>query len=49
MKIFAVESMIRQHKIDRLLYDVELCFTVHKLVVEIDEDRNVYYDEKNNK
>ena len=49
MKIFAMESMIRQHKIDRLLYDVELCFTVHKLVVEIDEDRNVYYDEKNNK
>ena len=49
MKIFAMESKIRQHKIDRLLYDVELCITVHKLVVEIDEDRNVYYDEKNNK
>ena len=49
MKIFAMESKIRQHKIDRLLYDVELCITVRKLVVEIDEDRNVYYDEKNNK
>ena len=30
--------MIRQYKVD-------LGFTVHKLIVEIDEDGHVYYDE----
>ena len=47
MKIFAVESIIRQYKIDGLPYDIDLCFTVYKLVVEIDENGHVYYDEKN--
>ena len=46
MKIFAMESMIRQYKIDGLPCDVDLCFNVHKLVAEIDKDGHVYYDEK---
>lgn len=46
MKIFAMESMIRQYKIDGLPYDVDLCFPVHKLIVEVDEDGHVYYDEE---
>ena len=32
MKLFAMESMIRQYKIDGLPYDVDLCFTVHELI-----------------
>ena len=46
MKLFAMESMIRQYKIDGLPYDVDLCFTIHELMVEINEDGYVYYDEK---
>ena len=38
-----MESTIRQCKIDGLSYDVDLCFTVNKLVVEIDEDGYYYY------
>ena len=37
--------MIRQYKVDGLPYDVDLGFTVHKLIVEIDEDGHVYYYE----
>ena len=40
-----MESVIRQYKIDGLPYDVDLCFTVHELMVEIN-DGHVYYDEK---
>ena len=29
-----------------LPYDVDLGFTVHKLIVEIDEDGHVHYDEE---
>ena len=46
MKIFAMKSTIRQYKVDGLRYDVDLCFTVHKLVVEIYEDGHVYYEEE---
>ena len=38
--------MARQYKIDALSYKVDLCFLVHKLVIEIDEDGHVYYDEE---
>ena len=46
MKIFAKESMVRQYEIDGLPFDVDLWFTVHKLVVEVDEDGHVYYNEE---
>ena len=46
MKRFATESMARQYKIDGLSFEVDLCFLVHKLVVEFDEDGHVYYDEE---
>ena len=46
MKIFAMESTIRQYKVGGLPYDVDLCLTVHKLVIGIDEDGYVYYDEE---
>ena len=46
MKIFVMESIMRQYKIDILPYNVDLCFTVHKLEVETDEDGHVYYDEE---
>ena len=46
MKIFAMEYMRRQYEIDGLPYDVDLCFNVYKLAVEIYEDANVYYDEE---
>ena len=42
MKIFAKESMVRQNKTDGLSFEVDLCFIVHKLVVEIDGDGHVY-------
>ena len=45
-EIFAAESMARQYKIDTLSYKANLCFLVHKLVIEIDEDGHVYYDEE---
>ena len=41
-----MESMIGQYKIDRLPYDADLCFTIHKLVEKIDEDGPVYYGER---
>ena len=46
MKTFAKESMVRQFKIDGFPFDVNLCFTVHRLVVEVDEDGHVYYNEE---
>ena len=46
MKIFAKESMVRQYKIDGFPFDVDLCFTVHKFVVEVHEDGHVYYNEE---
>ena len=44
MKIFAKEFMVRQYKIDGIPYEVDLCFIVHKLMIQIDEDGHVYYD-----
>ena len=44
MKIFAKENMIRECKIPGLPYLVDLCFVVHKLVIEIDEDGHPYYE-----
>ena len=49
MKTFAMECMIRQYKIDGLSYDVDLCFPVHQLIVEVDEDGHVYYDEEDHR
>ena len=46
MRIFATESMMRQYKIDGLPYDADLCFFVHKLIVEVYEDGHVYYLEE---
>ena len=46
MKIFSAESTARQYEIDGLSFEVYLYFLVHKLVVEIDEDDHVSYDEK---
>ena len=46
MKIFAIECMIRQYKIDSLPYDVCLCFLVHIIILEVHEDGNAYYDEE---
>ena len=46
MEVFARESMARQYKIDGLPYDVNLCFIVHKLIVEVDKDVYVYYHEE---
>ena len=45
MKTFEKESLVRQYKIDDLPFNVDLCFLVHKLVLEIDEDGRVYHDE----
>ena len=46
MKIFAKEIVVRQYKFNGLPFDVDLCFIVHKLVIEFDEDGHVYYDEE---
>ena len=46
MKIFAKGFMARHYKIDRLLFVVDLCFIVHELIIEVDEDRHVYYDKE---
>ena len=46
MKIFAGKSMARQYEIGCLSFEVDLCFLVHKLVVEIHEHCHVYYDEE---
>ena len=46
MKVFPKEVMVRQCKIDGLPYEVDLCFIVHKLVIEVDEDGHVFYDVK---
>ena len=46
IKIFAIECMIREYKIDSLPYDVGLCFPVHILILEVHEDGNAYYDEE---
>ena len=47
MKILEKEIMVRQYKIPRLPYRVDLCFVAHKLIIEIDKDGHPYY--KNNK
>ena len=46
MKIFTKEIMVRQYKVDGLPYDVDLCFIGHKLVIEVDEDGHIYYDQE---
>ena len=38
--------MIRQYKIDGFPFGVDLCLTVYKLLVEVDEDGHVYYNEE---
>ena len=38
--------MVRQHEVPRLLYEIDLCLIVHKLVTEVDEDGHVYYGEE---
>ena len=38
--------MISQYKIDGFPFGVDLWLTVHKLVVEVDEDGHVYYNEE---
>ena len=45
MKIFAKE-IIRHYRIPGLPYRVYLCFVAHEFVIEIDEDGNVYHNEK---
>ena len=49
MKIFAKESMARQYKTDGVSYDVGFCFIVYKLVMEVAENRHIYYDEEKHK
>ena len=46
MKIFAKEIMVRQYKVNGLPYDVDLCFIVHKLVIEVDDNGHIYYDQE---
>ena len=46
MKISAKEIMVRQYKINRLPFDVDLCFTFHQLVIEVDENGHIYCDEE---
>ena len=47
MKILEKEIMVRQYKITRIPYRVDLCFVAHKLIIGIDKDGHPYY--KNNK
>ena len=42
MKICAEEIMVRQCKINGLPFDADLCFIVHKLIIEVDEDGYIY-------
>ena len=44
MKVFAKKNMLRQYQILKLLFRVDLCFVDHKLVIEIDEDGHLYYE-----
>ena len=44
MKIFAEENMVRQYQIPGLPCRVDLCFVAHKLIIEIDEDVPLYYE-----
>ena len=46
MKIFVKEIMVRQYKINGLPFDVYLCFIVHKVVLEVDEDGCIYYNKE---
>ena len=46
MKIFAEEIMVREYKINVLRFQVDLCFIVHILIIEVDEDGHNYYDEE---
>ena len=43
-KIFAKENMVRQYQVLKLPFRVDLCFVDHKLVIEIDEDGHLYYE-----
>ena len=44
MKIFAKENLVRQYQIPGLPYGIDLCFVDHKLVIEIDKDGYLYYE-----
>ena len=44
MKIFAKENLVRQYQIPGLPYGIDLCFVDHKLVIEIDKDGHLYYE-----
>ena len=44
MKVFAKKYMLRQYQILKLPFRVDLCFVDHKLVIEIDEDGHLYYE-----
>ena len=44
MKIFAKEIMVKQYKINGLTW-CWFVFIVHKVVIEVDEDGHIYYDE----
>ena len=46
MEIFAKEIKLRQYKTDGVPYEVDLCFIVQKLVIEVDEEDHVNYDEE---
>ena len=46
IKLIAAKSMARQYKIEGLSFEVDLCFLVHKIVVETDEDGHLLYDEE---
>ena len=36
--------MIRQYKIAELSYLPDLCYVIHKLIIEIDQDGHLYYE-----
>ena len=38
--------MIRQYKVNGLPYDIDLCFIVHNLVIEVDDNGHIYYDQE---
>ena len=46
IKIIAAKSMARQYKVEGLSFEVDLCFLVHRIVVEIDEDGHLLCDEE---
>ena len=40
------KKWVRQYKIDSLSFEVDLCFFVHKLIIEVDEGEHIYHDEE---